>query len=62
MHVTKENKMDAYNLAVVLSPNLVHSDNSGGRRFSAMISDMEWNVRIVEKLITHVQEVFEIRS
>ena len=50
--------MDAYNLAVVLSPNLVHSDNTGSRRFSAMVADMEWNVRIVEKLIIHVHEIF----
>ena len=55
----KEIKMDAYNLAVVLSPNLMHSDNVGGRDFSVMVLEMERSIHIVEKLIIHVEEIFE---
>ena len=51
--------MDAYNLAVVLNPNLMHSDNIGSPCISEMVSQMEWKVQVVEKLIIHVQEIFE---
>ena len=53
-----ETKMDAYNLAVVLNPNLMHSDNIGSPCISEMVSQMEWKVQVVEKLIIHVEEIF----
>lgn len=51
------NKMDARNLATVFSPNLVHSATKA-RRPESMITEMEYNNVIVEKLITYVYDIF----
>lgn len=51
--------MDAYNLAIVMAPVLLHTNDMAGRRFSLMVHEMERNVRLIEKLITYEQEIFE---
>ena len=54
-----ENKMDVHNMATVFSPNLVHSDTLSSRRPESIMYEMEWNNRLIEKLILHVNEIFE---
>ena len=51
--------MDAYNLAIVMAPVLLQTNNMEGRRFSMMILDMDRNVKLVEKLIIYVTDIFE---
>ena len=55
---SKENKMDARNMATVFSPNLVHSEETGARRPESIMYEMEWNNLLVEKLITNVNNIF----
>ena len=54
-----ENKMDAYNLAIVMAPVILQTNEMEGRRFSLMVHEMERNVRLVEKLIYFVSDIFE---
>ena len=54
----KDNKMDAFNLATVFSPNLVHCDETRTRRPESIMFQMEWNNILIEKLIIHVDEIF----
>ena len=54
-----ENKMDVHNMATVFSPNLVHSETPSSRRPESIMFEMEWNNRLIEKLILHVNEIFE---
>ena len=51
--------MDAYNLAIVMAPVLMKTDSIENRRISQVIHAMEKNVRVVEKLIYFVSEIFE---
>ena len=51
------NKMGAKNLAVVFSPNLIHS-STDSRRPESLISEMEHNNWVIEALITHSEEIF----
>ena len=51
--------MDAYNLAIVMSPVLMQTNDMEGGRFSMMVLEMERNVRLVEKLIIYVTDIFE---
>ena len=57
--VLTENKMDVHNMATVFSPNLVHSETPSSRRPESIMYEMEWNNRLIEKLILHVNEIFE---
>eukprot|EP00094_Tigriopus_californicus_P002145 TCALIF_02068-PA protein Name:"Similar to RACGAP1 Rac GTPase-activating protein 1 (Homo sapiens)" AED:0.06 eAED:0.11 QI:0/-1/0/1/-1/1/1/0/139 len=52
-----ENKMDAKNLSVVFSPNLVENA-VGQRRHESIMSEMHLNNMIVELLITHAPDIF----
>ena len=54
-----DNKMDSYNLAIVMAPVLLQTNDMEGRRFSLMVHEMERNVRLVEKLIYFVSDIFE---
>ena len=54
-----DNKMDAYNLAIVMAPVLMQTDSIENRRISQVILAMETNVRLVEKLIYFVVDIFE---
>jgi len=54
----KDNKMDAYNLAIVMAPVLMQTDSMEKRRISQVILAMETNVRLVEKLIYLVLDIF----
>ena len=54
-----DNKMDAYNLAIVMAPVLMKTDSIENRRISQVIHAMEKNVRLVEKLIYFVSDIFE---
>ena len=52
--------MDAYNLAIVMAPVFLQTnDMEVVRRFSLMVHEMERNVRLVEKLIFYVYDIFE---
>ena len=51
--------MDAYNLAIVMAPVLMQTDSMENRRMSQVILAMETNVRLVEKLIYLVVDIFE---
>ena len=51
--------MDAYNLAIVMAPVLMQTDSIEKRRISQVILAMETNVRLVEKLIYFVFDIFE---
>ena len=57
--VSSDNKMDAYNLAIVMAPVLMQTDSIENRRISQVIHAMEKNVRLVEKLILFVSDIFE---
>lgn len=52
-----ENKMDAKNLAVVFSPNLVEN-NVGQRKHESIMSQLHLNNLVVELLITHAPDIF----
>ena len=56
---SSDNKMDAYNLAIVMAPVLMQTDSIEKRRISQVILAMETNVRLVEKLIYFVFDIFE---
>ena len=51
--------MDAYNLAIVMAPVLLQTNDMEGRRFSLMVHEMERNVKLIEKLIYFVSDIFE---
>ena len=55
---SSDNKMDAYNLAIVMAPVLMQTDSMEKRRISQVILAMETNVRLVEKLIYLVLDIF----
>ena len=55
---SSDNKMDAYNLAIVMAPVLMQTDSMEKRRISQVILAMETNVRLVEKLIYLVVDIF----
>ena len=55
---SSDNKMDAYNLAIVMAPVLMQTDSMEKRRISQVILAMETNVRLVEKLINLVVDIF----
>ena len=57
--VFQENKMDAYNLAIVMAPVLLQTSDMEERRFSIMVLEMERNVRLIEKLILYVNDIFK---
>lgn len=58
-YFSKDNKMDVHNMATVFSPNLVHSESTGARRPESIMYEMEWNNRLIEKLIIHVNVIFD---
>ena len=51
--------MDAHNVAIIFSPNLVYQDETAILRPEVMMMDMEWGNRLVELLIIHVKDIFE---
>ena len=55
---TKENRMDAHNLAIVFSPNIVYSVTTGIRPEQILLY-MEWNNLLVEQLLNNVNIIFE---
>ena len=55
----KENKMDANNLAIVFAPNVVDNDTAGCTDYSEILTEMEMNQRLVEKLIIYSTEIFK---
>ena len=55
--MTKENRMDVHNLAIVFSPNIVYnSPTSSGP--ALMLMHMEWNNRLVEILLFNADIIF----
>ena len=54
-----ENKMDANNLAIVFSPNIVDNETAGCTDYSEILTEMEMNQRLVEKLIMYSTEIFK---
>ena len=54
-----DNKMDAHNVAIVFSPNMIGRNKCGNVRPEQMLMEMDWNNTIVEKLIIHVNQIFE---
>ena len=57
MYTTKENRMDAHNVAIVVAPNIVQS-NTEECRPEKILQQMEWTNILVEKLIVHSHEIF----
>ena len=56
--MTKENRMDVHNLAIVFSPNIVYnSPTSSGP--ALMLMHMEWNNRLVEILLWNADIIFK---
>ena len=56
----KANKMDANNMAIVIGPNIVQS-NDNYSDYSVILTEMELAQRLVEMLIINVNEVFELK-
>ena len=56
--MTKENRMDVHNLAIVFSPNIVYSSPTSSGP-ALMLMHMEWNNRLVEILLLKTDIIFK---
>ena len=56
--LVKENRMDAHNLAIVFSPNIVYTTPQTSRP-EQILMEMEWNNLVVERLLKHANELFK---
>ena len=50
--------MDAHNLAIVFSPNIVYTTPQTSRP-EQILMEMEWNNLVVERLLKHANELFK---
>ena len=48
-------------MAIVIGPNIVYSDINGGGDYNVLLAEMEMTQRLVEMLIIHVNEVFDVK-
>ena len=58
MILLSENKMDTNNIAIVLAPNLVVNAPCKADDYSQILTEMEITNRLVELLITYVDDIF----
>ena len=56
----EQNKMDAWSLAVIFGQNLVESKPLENQNIEEVMVDTDCNNKLVEILITHVEEFFQI--
>ena len=54
----KENRMDIHNLAIVFSPNIVHTSRQTSRP-EQILMEMEWNNLVIERLLKHANDLFQ---
>ena len=48
-------------MAIVIGPNIVYSDMTGAGDYNVLLAEMEMTQRLVEMLIIHVNEVFDVK-